>query len=257
MKYYICMRTFNSLYNPKPRKNKIKRTLESLEKSGLFKSNIPFEFHLFDGGSPDINYLLSSVKEHMTLHRFINRLTRNENWLQSIEYSTYIDCDYIISLEDDLLFCKNWLESIDKYIKNNSNVINTNPMTTFYSAYKEIEERYKLKERKLTYWDMNYNLFYGTQCVLFKKDIGLFAAKHIKEGIKNFNTYKFNFRNRKNCGGMKVMCIDLWLQEWAKNCYKNQKFIASVPCFVQHIGAKAGEPRYHHGFFLGEEWSYE
>jgi hypothetical protein len=227
--------------------------MKSLISSGLFKSEIPFEIHLFDGGSASIDYLDEYYPiRNLFIHKTKEKITRNENWLRSIEYCKDIDCEYVIQIEDDILFCNKWLESIDAYIKKHQSLIDDNPMISFYAAYPEIEKRTK---NKIEYWPGTFQQFYGTQCIVFKKDIALKAVDHIIKGINNFNTYPFHFRKAQHAGGMIGACIDLWLQEWGIHEYPKKSFILSCPAFVQHIGETEGK-HLHQSYFLGQKWSY-
>jgi hypothetical protein len=250
MGYLIVMRVIDR----SPKVNYIHMTMRSLISSGLFRSEIPFELHLFDGGSPSIDYL-NQYKElkNLFVHKIEHKITRNENWLRSVDYIKHTNHQYVIQLEDDLLFCDKWLESIDAYITKHQDLIDNNPMTSFYAAYKEIERRTK---RKIEHWPGTYQQFYGTQCVLFKRDIALKVVKYIRDSLVNFDNYDFKFRKKGHIPhGMKGACIDLWLQEWGEHEYLHKSFILSCPSFVQHIGAAEGK-HLHQSHFLGENWSY-
>lgn len=249
MKYLISMRTMDR----SPKKSYMHKTMGSLIKSGLFESIIPFELHLFDGGSLSIDYLRQYKSlNNLFIHEVDHKITRNENWLRSIEYVKHFNCDYIIQLEDDILVCDNWLESIDSYIKKHPTLINRNPMTSFYAPYKEIERK---TAKKVDNWEQNYQQFYGTQCILFKKDIALEVVEYIKNGIENFDDCSFKFRGEKYGRGMIGGCIDLWLQEWGAANYSGKHFLVSCPSFVQHIG-RIKNKHLHQSHFLGEDWSY-
>jgi hypothetical protein len=250
MKYLIVMRVIDR----SPKVNYIHMTMKSLISSGLFRSKIPFEFHLFDGGSSCISYLNQYRDlKNLFVHKTEYKITRNENWLRSVGYINYTKHQYVIQLEDDLLFCDKWLESIDAYITKHQGLIDNNPMTSFYAAYKEIERRTK---RKIEHWPGTYQQFYGTQCVLFKRDIALKVVKYIRNSLVNFDNYDFKFRKKGHVPhGMKGACIDLWLQEWGEHEYPHKSFILTCPSFVQHIGAAEGK-HLHQSHFLGEQWSY-
>jgi hypothetical protein len=249
MEYLIVMRVIDR----SPNENYIHTTMKSLIKSGLFNSKIPFEMHLFDGGSDSIDYL-NEYKElkNLFIHKIKFKITRNENWLRSVDHVRHTDAKYVIQIEDDLLFCKHWLGSIDAYVKKHQALIDDNPMVSFYAPYPEIERRTK---RKMEYSPGTFKQFYGTQCVMFKRDIALKVVEYIRDAIKNFDTYPFHYRKMKHAGGMLGACIDLWLQEWAVHEYPNKSFILSCPAFVQHIGRAEGK-HLHQSHFLGENWSY-
>lgn len=249
--YLIVMRVIDR----SPKQNYIYETMGSLISSGLFKSKIPFEMHLFDGGSPSINYLNQYKKlNNLFIHKtpLEKKITRNENWLRSIQYCDGKDCEYVIQIEDDILVCNKWLESIDAFLKKHKKLVDENPMVSFYAPYKEIERR---TDKKMEYWPGSYQQFYGTQCIVFKRSIALKVVEHIRNGIKNFDTYPFHFRKMKYASGMLGACIDLWLQEWGWYEYPGKNFIASCPAFVQHIGETENK-HLHQSHFLGENWSY-
>lgn len=251
MKYFIAMRVIDRSSG----EHYTHTTMKSLINSGLFESKIPFELHLFDGGSSSIDYLnqYKSLK-NLFFHEAKEKTTKNENWLRSIEHCKDKDCKYVILLEDDLLFCKYWLESIDDYITKYQKFVNEAPMVSFYAAYQEIRRR---TDEEKEYWRQRFQQFYGTQCILFKKDIALKAAEHITNGIKNINDYSFKFRgkNRRIPVGMMSACIDLWLQEWGVHEYPKRHFFVSCPSFVQHMG-EAENKHLHQSHFLGEDWTY-
>jgi hypothetical protein len=250
MKYLISMRTMDRF----PKKSYMHKTMGSLIKSGLFESIIPFELHLFDGGSTSIDYLRQYKSlDNLFIHKTNSKITRNENWLRSIEHIRYFNYDYVIQIEDDILVCDNWLESIDAYIKKHQKLIDKNPMTSFYAPYKEIERK---TSKKIEYWEQSYQQFYGTQCILFKKDIALKVIEYIKNGIGDFDNCSFKFRGEKYGRGMIGACIDLWLQEWGAANYSDKYFLVSCPSFVQHIG-EIENKHLHQSHFLGENWSYK
>jgi len=229
--------------------------MESLIKSGLFESKISFELHLFDGKSSSLDYLNQyKLLRNTFIHKTKKNITRNENWLRSVHHCKNKNCKFIIQIEDDILFCKNWLESINSYVTKHEKLVNKNPMVTFYAAYQEIKRR---TNKKVEYWEESFQQFYGTQCILFKKDIALKAVKHITDGIKNINNYTFKYRKKDVIPlGMKGACIDLWLQEWGIHEYKGKFFLASCPSFVQHIG-RSENKHLHQSHFLGEDHAYE
>lgn len=249
MEYLIVMRVIDR----SPKENYIHTTMKSLINSGLFKSEIPFEIHLFDGGSDSTKYLNQyRGLKNLSIHNTKFKITRNENWLRSVDYVKSTNAKYVIQIEDDLLFCKYWLGSIDAYIKKHQALIDDNPMVSFYAPYPEIERRTK---KKIEYWPGTFQQFYGTQCILFKRDIALKVVKYIRDAIKNIDTYPFHFRKLPHAGGMLGACIDLWLQEWGIHEYEHKAFILSCPAFVQHIGYTEGK-HLHQSHFIGENWSY-
>lgn len=242
----------NNKHNVIPPENYFHITMESLKKSGLFESDINYELHLFDGGSLNLDYL-NEYKEwkNVFIHPTDKYITRNENWIRALKYSENVNCNYVIGLEDDLKFCKNWIESIHKFTSENKKLIDNNPMTMFYCPYQEIERKYNNKK---LYWLQPYKKFYGTQCIMFTKQRAIHCANHIEHAILNHKDYKFNFRS-KISSGMFTQAFDMWLQEWGQSEFPKKYFVASAPSFVQHIGEK-GHCKYHTSFFLGEDWSY-
>jgi len=249
MKYLVVMRVVDR----SPNENYIHTTMKSLIKSGLFKSKIPFEFHLFDGRPNSSDYLDQYKSlEKLFIHKTEKEITRNENWLRSVEYAKHTDCKYVIQIEDDIIFCKHWLGSIDAYITKHQKAIDDIPMVAFYAPYPIIEKNTK---KKIEHYPGTYQQFYGTQCILFRKDIALKVVEYIRDAIKNFDTYPFHYRKMPHAGGMIGACIDLWLQEWGIHEYPKKNFLFSCPAFVQHIGRTEGK-HLHQSHFLGEDWSY-
>lgn len=250
MKYYIAMRVFDKRNSGGT--NYLHKTIGSMMRSGLFDSS-DFELHLFDGGSKSMDYLNPYFGLRNThVHKVDGKITNNENWLRSVDYAERLDCDHILCVEDDILVCDRWIESIKKFVMNNNHLIDTNPMVSFYAPYSEIKQRTENRDK---HWKYPYRKFYGTQCVMFRKLVGLECSRHIRNAIENMDQYNFNFRERCAANGMKSRSIDLWLQEWGINEFPKQTFVASCPSYVQHIGRK-GENHLHQSHFLGEDWSY-
>lgn len=268
MKYLIVMRTINRDYSINDyTDNFIHTTINSLIKSDLFKSKCDFEFHLFDGGVPLNDKLLPiSIEkpsiEYLNKYKYLKNtfihcadkyLTKNENWLRMISETKYIVYDYLIMLEDDLVFCNKWIESINLFCNKYENLLNNHPFISFYASYKEIEKEYKKGKE---YWDQyTAEQFYGTQCILFKKKKALECFDYISNGIENINDIVF--KKPRNTELLKIRCIDLWIQEWLMNKYPDSNVVASCPSFVQHIGEKtASHLNLHQSFKFDDDSNF-
>jgi hypothetical protein len=242
MKIVIAMITINraEFVDDKTRtgKNYINQTMESFERSGLWDSRTPFEFHLYDGGSKDFSFIdpkwLSLFK---VIHTVPNRILPRENagraLIDAVEYTN----DYVIFVEDDIAVCKGFLDSaarfIERYMTEDYRVV------SFYTPYREVAQAAK---QNYSFWQYPVVCFYGTQALAIRACDAFSAGTH----IANDTEYS-------------PQSYDLALKRWHTNNYPHlENFLSTVPSYVQHTGEDSAlNPGRFHACdsFLGEQWS--
>lgn len=224
--------------------NLIKESMISLYKSGLFESNIDFKLLLHDSGSLDMEYL----EEYKNLPNVIikkckqstNQLVNAHSMLSYINNN--IECDYIIYMEDDILFCKNWLENIDNWIHKHEE--NTDLIFSFYSPYLDTLIEYE-NNKDIDMWKYNIEKFYGAQCLAFKPD-------KILSILSIFN--KSDLYPKNNGIGIPGF-TDMLIQNWLKNNSEKSFIKCSVPNLIQHmnIASSYGTTGHKSLCFFGED----
>lgn len=211
-------------------------TMNSLIKSGLFESKINFKILLHDTGSDDTSYLekyenIPNIIIKKCPVRTIQRINAY-NMLKYIEEQ--LKCDYVICIEDDILFSKNWIENIDGWIKKYKK--STDILFTFYCSY-EVQKKY-FEDEYETWNTYNIDNFYGTQCYVFQYNRINELSKIYYDSDLTKNEY-----------------VGMLLQKWVKK-YSIKSYIkACVPCIVQHINRGTSLKSVSHTSFtfLGED----
>lgn len=233
MKYNIVMRTKDRT----PKKNYIIETLKS-----FFANNDDldllnkFIIQCDNGKHEFITYNTEFEKlrnEKLFIHCNLILLTPNLNASEALCIEQNSETIYTIFIEDDIIFCKDFLKEVDWYVKELKNFI----CLTFHCPYKEILEE---KKKNNYFWKYPLEKFYGTQCFLmhsfnmqeFGKFIKLFANE------KNIKNLKMKY-NSNGSTPMIYKCLDFWLKEFIYYKFKQEYIYATVPSLVQHIGVES------------------
>jgi hypothetical protein len=234
MEYGVMVRTFD-----RGRVNYLEQTLESFQRSIAPHALVSGSLHLFDSGSPDPAWL----DGYPGVHHFPERkLTPNENAVALMRGVAEVDCDWALFLEDDIIFCDDFLGSVDRWLTEHASP--DRHLYSFYTPYKEVQNA---AERGDTYWQYPIKNFYGTQCLAMRREDMLSAADGLELIMATWHSTKG---------------YDLLLKAWAKETWpKIDYFLASAPSFVQHIGTESAissAAAFHsNGSFQGEAWSYK
>jgi hypothetical protein len=230
----------------KGKQNYIQQTVGSLYHSGLLASRTRYEFHIFDGGSKSLNYLretpfYSSVCGY-NIHSVDGRLVSNAlippnvNAGRALIYggSRVPDADWVLFLEDDIEVCKDFLDGVAVYVQYKNPLYK---VCTFYTPYREVEDQYKMFGKGT--WAYPVKAFYGTQAFAIRPPDALSLGNYLCNLSYPTSSY------------------DIEMKNWHGN---EGYFLASVPCYVQHIGKDSllfeDEKRFHQcTSFQGVDWS--
>ncbi len=213
-KYVIVMQTFNR--EKKFGKNLLQDTIDSLIKSGLWKSSVKFHLVIHDstnGENPALNGLENL--ENTTIVRDCSIGGQLGNAYTSLKYAqeNFIS-EYVISVEDDIIFCKNWIDNIDDWIT--KNIKEDDILFSFFTPYNHTKLLYDIN---IEVWDGYKNEdFYGNQCICFRHS--------------QLNNICKIFKEKLDIG--KIDGSDIILHEWLEKYNKKQTIKASCPCLVQH-----------------------
>lgn len=213
MKYTIVMETCNREEKGRGT-NLLAETIQSLVKSGLWGSTIDFHLVIHDSGSKDKSFLEPFKNLEKTT---VVSCENKELNLRNVQYAfTYVlknhPCDYVINLEDDVIFCKNWIENIDGWIKKY-----VNDKDIFFSFFTPYNIASYLGNKKIQIWrEYKIESFYGNQCLGFPYN----QLENAIEVLSNVKTVGFN--------------ADIMFQRWLKKYGKKPTIKSSHPCLVQH-----------------------
>lgn len=264
-KYSIVIGTIDRA----PRKNYLGETLINMRRSGIWDSPVPFRLDIIDSGSPNarayfdeqiypnipnatgsprigIHYmepLANNVqvpqfaikdKETGQLHR-----SRNANALECLRIGIASQAPWILFVEDDVDFCRDFLGSVDRWLARHAR--RDRHLYSFATPYKGVCQAW---EQGLTSWDFPARNFYGNQALAFSRSDAISAENYIRRRLPTWDTGQG---------------FDLLLKEWALGSFRCEFFLSSVPSFVQHMGQ---ESSIHFGRFhavsgwAGRDWSY-
>jgi hypothetical protein len=235
-RYALCLKTVN-----RGRVNYLADTLASLARGGVFASAIPHEVHVIDGGSADMAHL-DALKDYAdtVLHLSQGGQTSNQTSIRGLEVALATGVPWIVMLEDDLHVCARFLESVDRWLGEHAHP--GYHLYTFYAPYKEVR---RAADSGQSTWPYAIASFYGTQCWAVRREeaqrlVAWYPTSRWAELKQGF---------------------DLFLKDANQGLWPDvQHFLASAPCFVQHIGrasALGHTERYHFcSSFRGEAWSY-
>lgn len=222
-----------------PRKNYIFETIDNLKRSGTFESDLFHSLHIFDDCSPEqhIKNLLTYTKDlpKTTVHTFNERGGSRFNAARAHEfmYSINSDVDWGMILEDDLDFCKNFLDSSYQWLRD--------------VAHKN----YRVYSLALSGGrsEVSPGGFWGSQGYYMRTRDSL-----------SFCTFLHNPKL-----GDKTNGHDTKLARWMKETLRKdqQKIFAPSPSLIQHIGlesdiqgSKRDKPHPHFDF-IGRDKSYK
>lgn len=234
MKILIGMTTANRA----PRRNYIIPTLAQLFMQGVHVQHI----HVF-ASSPDVGWLYHEaaiygmdLSELCTLHVPEKVLTRNENGLALLQAMP--KCDWVVHLEDDLAFCKDFLGSVERWLAKHANHRKVYTFCVFKGTPPATVEA----------WDQP-RTSYGCMAVAMRyKDVKDFAS-YVKFELPKWRLTMSD--------GWRKSGFDMLMRKWAR-----EPFVASYPSFAQHVGDESlthafrNRPIMRSPHFAGVDWSY-
>jgi hypothetical protein len=185
--------------------------------------------HLFPT-SPRVNWLPDTDAR---VHVPDRLLTPNANASRMLLVTAEeTDAEWCLFLEDDLVFCRDFLASVEYWLETHARP--DRRLYAFHAAYAEICSRTAEGE-----WDYPIGAYYGCQAFALRREDALSAARWTE-------------------GSPKTRGFDLLLKGWARETWPEIRyFLASAPCFVQHVGRESVilPGRFHQNqSFPGEDW---
>lgn len=181
------------------------------------------------------------------------------NVARALKWASEQSREWILFLEDDLLFCDRFIDSVAAWLSHNCCVwdsVLSSPIYLLGSAAITADKTNAVGARGGFYRSSDANdfvgfgyiplrNFYGTQAFAIRRAYAASLARYIQDHGERFDPGKY----------------DLTIVEWCRATYSSvTNFVASIPSFVQHIGAESsirpGEPSFTFPSFPGEGWSY-
>lgn len=240
----ITIKTFDrGAYPPKTR-NYLGETMANLHRGGVFKSPHLHSLTLVDSGSPnpaeflrkelggppavgsmmlhDRQVLLDIPTERRNYHanacRAIQLAGQKGSWTEH-------PADWAMVLEDDIDVCTDFLESVVAWLADHEK---PSPMMYAFGAnYPQIRDLYR---KGKTSWPYGCGGFYGALCCVWSPADALDVVEWYGPDPAYLNKDGSKIYGRGH---------DLMLGRWGKERGLTH-FVASVPCFVQHIGLESG-----------------
>jgi hypothetical protein len=185
-------------------------------------------------------------------------INQDKELIQSIPHHF----DYVLFLHDDIIFCNNFLDSIQLWIE--QNLTEENKIVSFYLPQTIWHYDTIIKDK---YIFSNINTFFATQAILMKIE----DHKNVTRLIHEVNLEKYKGMEeipivvyeqitdiiRTNRASNRI-CLRFWISEWFKTFDGENKIVATIPSFVQHIGeiSTLNHPFHRCTSFKGEDWSY-
>ena len=219
-------------------------TLENLERGGVFESrHLVGKVQIIDTSRSKIRQRISS---NLLEKVRVNSPDRDE-W-RTLQQNAQIALEaasqrmrakWVLVLEDDIDVCKNFLESVYKWLQDHKS--KRRRMYVFGANYQQILNA--VQEGK-SYWDYPVGAFYGAQaCAWTREDAASIAAWLGSDP---------DYNGARNNGH------DMNLQVWGRQQNLNF-FRASAPSFVQHIGERSGINNRFFQFLSwpGRDWVYK
>lgn len=227
MKYAVTMLTINR----EPHENYIYKTLNSF---GWYNSDKVIAFDVYDSGSNKeyleaLKFFAGGISDKINIYTHpdhkedisVGDIKRRDHFeicnsiLSTTKYifknSIKYDVDYIIFVEDDIIFAKDFINLVDMWLGKYS----TNEIYLYSMCCTAIDQLDVAKD--LGFLDWPAKKFWGAQCLLFRKD-------HIGSFLR--------FLNKSTPHLLMDTLVHRWLAE-AKVKYIRTPAPKS---FVQHIG---------------------
>ena len=228
------------------RENYLASTMQSLKDSGMQRTKVPYDFYIFDGGSESIDYISALRSDIFPITIYVpigHKLSPNMNAGRALLIGSQVQADWVLFLEDDIEVCKDFLDGVAWWLNHFADT--RHRLFTFYTCYHEVEQQHK--GSGVGSWEYPVDKFYGTQCMALRPR----EAQSIGEYLVGLSYPTSSY--------------DIEIQNWTK-AFPNlmqegsECFLASVPCFVQHIGEQSvlfNDPKRFHQCtsYQGKDWS--
>ena len=212
-----------------PRTNYARATLDALLEQGIQADHL----HVF-ASAPDVEWLGSD--EGLTLHVPRRALTRNENGLALLRGVP--PCDWVLHLEDDVVFCEDFLGSVARWLAR-------------YACDRKVYTFCVMRGHPTVdceAWDQPQNAW-GCMVVAMRWRRVQELADWVEQRLPGWREGQSD--------GWRKSGFDMMLRQWA-----GEPFLASNPSFAQHVGRESlthafrNRPFIKSPFFAGPDWSY-
>lgn len=242
----IVVKTINRV--PTGGVNYLGKTIDNLARGGVFKSPHLHKFIIVDSGSEDVErfikeefYSRCQLIDSNINHRFMeygDNHTLHQCASRAIKLSSEdLEVTWSMVIEDDIDVCSNFLESVVAWLSKYAS--DSHRMYALGANYSQIAHSYA---RGQEFWKYPVSAFYGAQALVWSRS----DADQLSSWLGDDPHYD----------GVRNHGHDLLLQRWGQSLDISH-FLATVPCFVQHIGERSGIGNKFFTFpFAGREWSY-
>lgn len=224
--------------------NYLGQTLASLGRGGVFASPLNAGVVVADGGSTDATSL-TRARGTWPVTSLYGRQGQSAptTAIQALESAIGHEAEWIIWLEDDVLVCGAFLESVDGWLTDHAT-----PDYRLYALYCPYPEVRRAWQAHATSWRYPLAAFYGSQALVLRR-----------EDVRSLITYFWAspWREAPSSQG-----FDLCLRDWHRQVYPGlDAMLATVPCLVNHVGhvSALGHDAVFHTApaWGGEDWSYQ
>jgi hypothetical protein len=234
----IAVKTIDrGAYPPKTR-NYLGETMANLERAGVFSSPHLHSLTLVDSGSPDPDTFFEAELGCTPDTGFINlhgqevwvdipdeRRNYHRNAQHAIRIAAESGATWAMVIEDDIDVCSEFLESAVSWLADHKQ---PSPMMYVFGAnYSHIRNLYR---KGGTVWTYGVGGFYGALCCAWSPEDALDLVEWYGPDPAYLN---------KNGSKIYGRGHDLMLARWGKE-RGIKHFLATVPCFIQHIGLESG-----------------
>lgn len=231
-------------------RNYLGDTLDNLERAGVFRSPcLHGPVTLIDTGrgeSPGFALRASAPYGEHTRVDYERPRTMHENATHAIRTAASAGADFALVLEDDIDVCDRFLDSVAAWLEDHAR---PDPMMYSFGAnYGQIRAAW---QRGHTSWDYPVGAFYGALACAWSRA----SAEDLLEWYGPDPHYPKVvddvLHKIRDCGH------DLRLGHWGRERGLTH-FLASAPCFVQHVGHESGigNRKIQYAGWAGRGWSY-
>lgn len=235
-----------------PRTNYLSETLAGLARARFWDARFwearsieirPLYLVDSGGGSEEWYRLLTGLPEGAGLDLRVcsqpagRKLTNNQNGLLALEIGLASGADYIMHLEDDLAVCADFGQAVGLWLREHAHP--SIPFYTFHTPYRQVREAFGLGR---TAWVYPARMFYGNQCWVMSRPMAESAVDYLRVHVPLWRS---------------TQGFDMLLKAWLA-ARGDEGLLASVPCFVQHVGedSSLGNRFHNNQSWPGVDWTY-
>lgn len=193
---------------------------------------------------PETTWLRAELQgTPVTLHVPTRRLTPNENGLAQIRVLDPAAADWVLLLEDDLVFCQDFIGSVRRWLLRAGR-----PDRNVYRFFS-----FRIRppgSRSTTAYDWPLKNMCGTQAVALRMPDAQDFLAWADLNLETWGGFRGNPR----------IAFDKLMAAWALHRWPDRPGVMSHPLFVQHIGDISSiHPRAarNDAFFAGARWTYQ